>query len=136
MEKQHIIRHIITYEVIGFSFLIVVFLVDEFFDLPHYLFGAPATPINVAECLFESVLILIAGLLTVAQTGKLIRKIRILEGILPICASCKKIRNDQGEWTQLEGYISSHSVARFTHGICPDCARELYGVDLSELRDE
>lgn len=53
-------------------------------------------------------------------------KIKVLSGFLPICASCKKIRDDQGYWNQLEAYIQSHTGAQFSHGICPDCAAALY----------
>jgi len=50
-------------------------------------------------------------------------QVRTLRGLIPICAWCKKIRNDQGYWEQLELYIKGHSEADFTHGMCPDCAR-------------
>ena len=53
-------------------------------------------------------------------------KVMTLSGMLPICASCKKIRDDQGYWKQLEEYISTHSEATFSHGICPDCTQKLY----------
>ncbi len=53
-------------------------------------------------------------------------EIKSLRGILPICASCKKIRDDKGYWNQIETYISKHSEADFSHGICPDCATRLY----------
>lgn len=53
-------------------------------------------------------------------------EIKILRGILPICASCKRIRDDSGYWNQLEAYISKYSEAEFTHSICPDCAKKLY----------
>ncbi|MFH0976476.1 MAG: response regulator [Spirochaetota bacterium] len=53
-------------------------------------------------------------------------KIKTLSGLLPICASCKKIRNDKGYWEQIEEYISNRSNADFTHGICPDCMKKLY----------
>jgi len=53
-------------------------------------------------------------------------EIKTLSGLLPICASCKKIRNDEGYWEQIESYIGQHSEAEFSHGICPDCARKLY----------
>lgn len=53
-------------------------------------------------------------------------EIKTLKGILPICAACKKIRDDEGYWKQIELYISEHSGAEFTHGICPECARRLY----------
>jgi hypothetical protein len=53
--------------------------------------------------------------------------IKTLQGLIPICASCKKIRDDKGYWNQVEGYIMAHSDATFTHGVCPDCAKSLYG---------
>ena len=53
-------------------------------------------------------------------------KIKVLRGIIPICASCKKIRDDTGYWNQLESYIKEHSEADFSHGICPDCSKKLY----------
>jgi PAS domain S-box-containing protein len=59
-------------------------------------------------------------------------KIRRLRGLLPICSSCKKIRDDKGYWNQLETYILEHSEAEFTHGLCPDCMKNLYGVSVDE----
>jgi PAS domain S-box-containing protein len=53
-------------------------------------------------------------------------QIKTLSGLLPICSSCKKIRNDKGYWSQIETYISDHSEAQFSHGICPECAKKLY----------
>lgn len=52
--------------------------------------------------------------------------VRVLAGLLPICAFCKKIRNDGGYWEQLEAYVSAHSEARFSHSFCPDCVRANY----------
>jgi PAS domain S-box-containing protein len=53
-------------------------------------------------------------------------KVKALNGLLPICASCKKIRNDKGYWEQVEVYIRDRSEAEFTHGFCPECAERLY----------
>ncbi len=53
-------------------------------------------------------------------------RVKSLSGLLPICASCRKIRDKQGAWHNLEAYIRSHTEADFTHGICPDCRRALY----------
>lgn len=50
-----------------------------------------------------------------------------LQGLLPICASCKRIRDEQGHWNYLEKYIEEHSEAQFTHDICPDCSKRIYG---------
>jgi PAS domain S-box-containing protein len=52
--------------------------------------------------------------------------IRTLKGILPICSSCKKVRDDKGYWQQVEAYVTRHTEATFTHGICPDCMARLY----------
>jgi PAS domain S-box-containing protein len=57
---------------------------------------------------------------------KSLNKVRKLSGLLPICASCKKIRDDKGYWNQIEGYIRDHSEAEFSHGICPECSKKLY----------
>ncbi len=53
-------------------------------------------------------------------------KVKTLSGLLSICARCKKVRNESGDWTPIEIYIRDRSDATFSHGICPDCARELY----------
>lgn len=53
-------------------------------------------------------------------------RIKTLSGLLPICASCKKIRDDEGTWVQIESYIRDNSEADFTHGVCPECAIRLY----------
>ena len=62
----------------------------------------------------------------VAQLREALAKVKILSGLLPICASCKKIRDDGGYWTQVEVYVREHSDADFTHSICPECAAKLY----------
>jgi len=61
------------------------------------------------------------------QLQEALDKIKTLKGLLPICTNCKKIRDDEGYWNQLEKFISSRSDVLFTHGLCPDCADALYG---------
>ncbi len=61
------------------------------------------------------------------------RRLKLYENMLPVCCVCKKIRDDKGYWQQIDAYIRDHSEAQFTHGICPDCVRELYpDVDISD----
>ena len=62
----------------------------------------------------------------IAQLENALLQVKKLSGLLPICASCKKIRDDQGGWQQIEDYIATHSEADFSHSICPTCARKLY----------
>jgi len=59
------------------------------------------------------------------QREQAFRRIQVLEGILPICMTCKKIRNHKGNWENLETYITQHSEARFSHGYCPECGAEV-----------
>jgi PAS domain S-box-containing protein len=55
-----------------------------------------------------------------------LHNIKTLKGLMPICASCKRIRDDKGYWNQIESYIQQHSDAEFSHGICPECAKRIY----------
>lgn len=61
-----------------------------------------------------------------AELQEAFEKIKTLRGIIPICASCKKIRNDEGYWQQIEVYLLKHSEAEFSHGLCPECIKQLY----------
>ena len=75
----------------------------------------------------ELVLILIHSLgLKTLKLKEVLSQVKILSGFLPICSSCKKIRDDNGYWNKIETYIRNHSEAEFTHGICPGCAEKDY----------
>jgi PAS domain S-box-containing protein len=62
----------------------------------------------------------------ITQLQDALADVKLLSGLVPICANCKKIRDDQGYWTQIESYIQDRSDAKFSHSICPDCAAKLY----------
>jgi len=62
----------------------------------------------------------------IEELRKALEQIKTLRGIVPICANCKKIRDDQGYWNQVEEYVRDHSEAEFSHSICPDCMKNLY----------
>jgi len=68
-----------------------------------------------------------------AELQAALARVRSLRGMLPICAGCKKIRNDRGYWDEVEAYLERHSDAEFSHGICPDCMRRLYPDEADEL---
>ena len=71
----------------------------------------------------------------IAKLHDTLSQVKQLSGLLPICASCKKIRDDKGYWNQIELYIREHSEAEFSHGICPECAKKIYPeLDLSKLK--
>ena len=62
----------------------------------------------------------------IAKLQEALHQVKTLRGIIPICASCKKIRDDKGYWSQVEDYVHAHTEADFTHSICPECAKTLY----------
>ncbi len=63
----------------------------------------------------------------ILELQAMVNNVKVLSGLLPICANCKKIRSDEGYWEQIESYIQTHTEAVFSHGICPDCMEALYG---------
>jgi hypothetical protein len=69
---------------------------------------------------------LVNHLETSARLEEALRNVQTLSGLLPICSSCKKIRDDRGYWTHVESYIRDHTEADFSHGLCPECARKFF----------
>lgn len=70
-----------------------------------------------------------------SRVEQAVAQVKVLSGLLPICASCKKIRDDTGYWSQMETYIHEHSEAEFSHGICPACSEKLYPGYAQKVRD-
>jgi DNA-binding response OmpR family regulator len=70
----------------------------------------------------------------VRELEEALASVKQLQGLLPICSYCKKIRDDQNYWQQVEGYISEHSEAVFSHGICPDCFEKFVKPELNKLK--
>lgn len=62
----------------------------------------------------------------IKELKEALAEIKTLRGIIPICVNCKKIRDDKGYWEKVESYISKHTLAEFSHSLCPDCAKKLY----------
>ncbi len=65
----------------------------------------------------------------IGRLNQALRDVKTLGGLIPICSSCKKIRDDKGYWNQLESYFEQHSTALFSHSLCPSCMDEIYGRD-------
>lgn len=63
----------------------------------------------------------------IAELKDALKRVKTLSGLLPICASCKRIRDDKGYWNQIESYIRGHSEAEFSHSMCPECSKKFYG---------
>lgn len=124
--KYAVSKWIITYETIAFSATVLILWLNEIFDIPHMFFGGRATPVNWTESIEESLLIILVGLGVLHITRRLFKRMKYLEGILPVCSSCKRIRDEADVWHPIETYIRDRSDADFSHSLCPDCARKLY----------
>ncbi len=93
-----------------------------------YIFSAPsAIPWMVLTNRILSITVLWGVALLSLQHLKATERINLLHDLLPMCASCKKIRDDKGYWSQVEVYVRERSDAEFSHGICPECMKTLYG---------
>ncbi|MGD8915819.1 MAG: hypothetical protein PVH35_04415 [Syntrophobacterales bacterium] len=125
MTKKGLARKLILAELIGFAIVIFILWANELFDFPHLFFGAKATPINWVESIFETALIVVLCACTTFFTGRLLERIKYLEGFLPVCSFCKRIRVGD-DWIPIEDFISRRSEAVFSHGLCPDCAEKHY----------
>jgi hypothetical protein len=88
--------------------------------------GRPRMVVWVAFNITESRRILLEKEALIDTLNKAFAEIKTLKGILPICSHCKKIRDGNGSWKQLEAYLYEHSEANLSHGICPDCLKERY----------
>ena len=77
----------------------------------------------------------------IQELNAAVKDVKTLGGLIPICSSCKKIRDDKGYWNQLESYFEQHSTALFSHSLCPSCMDEIYGgdewyIELKENRED
>lgn len=95
----------------------------------HYGFPAGYAYVLANAAVRIVVLAVIAYLVSrvARQAKELARRVRVLEGLLPICAHCKRIRDGEQNWRHLESYITEHSEAHFSHSICPECTQKYYG---------
>ena len=116
---------LLSCEMVGFLLVVALIWLNELLDLPNVLFGAAATPVNVAESIIETVVVGLLAALTALTTWLMLRRIGYLEGLVSICCFCKKIRLGD-EWIPLEQYVEHHSDAAFSHGCCPACFEKHY----------
>jgi hypothetical protein len=120
----------------GLLFAIVMPLVRFYFNVALWTIPWTITEASINALVRIVVLSSFALIIdrTAIQTRILSRQVTMLEGLLPICSYCKKIRDENNQWQILERYIMDRSATTFTHGICPDCAREHFGDVLANRK--
>jgi len=122
--------------------LIDTILDYSFFYKGESLFNLLFFDIPANALYFRSVILflfIIFGLVvgnTISRLEEALQNVKTLSGFLPICANCKKIRDDEGYWQQIEEYIMSHSEADFTPGICNECVEKLYPEHYQEFEEK
>jgi len=110
------LKWVLIAEVIGFIFIILTCWLTELYD----------PPFSWSQVLIETGAIVIICSFTVYSTLQFIKRIKYLEGFKVICASCKRVKEIDGKWVNIEQIISSKSELEFSHGVCPECAKKLY----------
>jgi hypothetical protein len=121
------IRNIFIWQGVILLVLLALTFTNEMLDLPHFMLHDQATTWGQrsGEVSIELIIFCAAIGLEVFLFARLARRIKILEGFLHICSNCKKIHYED-RWQQMEAYISEHSLAQFSHTLCPDCIKKLY----------
>ena len=126
-DKSKTLKRLISLQLLVLLLFLGMTICNEVLDLPHWIFGDNPTSIEqrtgavIIEMAILTVIMIIEGLLV----KNLYQRIRLLEGFLPICANCKKVRTKES-WDHIDEYISKHSLIQFSHSICPDCMKKLY----------
>lgn len=125
--KSKTLHTIVFSQCLVLALFLAMTIANEILDLPGLLLGDMPTTFSqrMGEVAIEGIIIVIIVTIELLLMFKLYRRIKILEGFLPICASCKKIRQN-GDWVRIETYIQNHSATQFTHSICPECMEKLY----------
>jgi hypothetical protein len=120
----------------GLIFAILMPLVRFYFNIALWTVPWTITEASINALIRIVVLSSFALIIdrTAIQTRNLSRQVSLLEGLLPICSYCKKIRDQNNRWQVMENYIMERSAATFTHGICPDCTREHFGEVLTHRK--
>ena len=126
--KSKTLRTLAIYQLVVILLLFSLTLGNEILDIPHYFFNSAPTSFSQRyhEVIIELLIFSIVMAIQIFLLKKLYRRIQLLEGFIPICAICKKIRNKEEQWDQMEKYITEHSLAQFSHSICPECMERDY----------
>jgi len=123
----YLIRRLIVIEAICFAALIVFISIDDEWLIPKFIGNDfPISHTRLAGIL-DTIWVACLFILALYIQMNIFHKIRLLEGMMSVCANCKKIRDSENQWSPIEEYIQKRSHADFTHTICPDCGVKLYG---------
>ena len=129
--KRDALVSVAFWQVTTFILLILLFWVDQVLDLSSLWFDTEPQPFSLFRGCVATIAVILVAIISVGNTY--LQQKRIISGLLTVCADCRKIRITEGIWEHLDEFISEHSVALISHGICPNCykkmEKELKGMD-------
>ncbi len=123
--KSKVGKKLLIIELLFFVVIISFLWLDEVLDLPHHFMGAPATPVNIRESIFESIIISFLAILVIFISIRLLKQLEYFESCLIVCALCKKIKIKE-EWIPVERFLSQQYETEFTPSLCSECAVERF----------
>lgn len=109
-----------------FAVVIAYIWLEELYDLPHLLLGTGPTPVNWAESILETVVLVVLGAAVIVIVHRLLNRVRCLEGCLPVCTDCGRIRY-RSKWVTVDEYMREAASGRISPSLCSDCAMVHYG---------
>lgn len=129
--KLDALTRVAFWQMAAFVMMILYFWVDEMLDLSTLWFGGEPRPFNIYRACIATVGIILVAIVAIGNTY--VQEKRIISGFLTVCADCRKVRVAGDVWENLDEFISEHSVALISHGLCPECygrmEKELSEVD-------
>lgn len=123
-KRSRAVNEALLLEALGFIFVALLIWVNEYLDLPHFLFGSTPTPFRPVEVAIESGFVLLLGAAVTGVSWLTFRRLAYLESLLILCASCQRV-GDEGRWMDFESFLESRDRTETTHGMCPDCQTTL-----------
>lgn len=127
------LQNVAFWQGLMFAMLICVVWVSEIMDLSHFYYGRPRSDIDFFGAGIITAGICLIGFVTVANTY--LQQRRILQGLIVVCSYCDKVKLEETEWEGIEKYLAAKTLAKFSHGICPECYETVqarHGEDLGE----
>jgi hypothetical protein len=123
-KRASAVNEALVLEALAFVLVALLIWVNEYLDLPHRLFGSPASAWRPIEVAIESGFVLLLGAAVTAVSWLTFRRLAYLESLLILCATCQRV-GDEGRWMAFEDFVSSRDKVETTHGMCPDCQTTL-----------
>lgn len=124
MKLQKSGSRVLWYECFGFGLILLISWVNKVVDLPHLIVGGEAHVFQWRDSFMETMLILLIWAFVLSLTKRLVDRLHYLEGLLRICAWCRKVGHGE-RWMRLEEYFAEGFQIGTTHGVCPDCLKKM-----------